>query len=444
MSRLTFPRYLWVDLQLNDLARVPETEISMQLKLLPAELEDTYLSMFRRMTALPQTTKSLIQMCFLWAFHAKEIVDNSQFRDAVALKHKMAGVQENPYNTQILTEVTFGLLTLYNLGFKRVWPIHFSLKEFATHPSKKHPSDLQEVLPDSETADAKMAMMCLQHILADVEPDHPMSTCLFYCGRYFDSHIQGLTTIPEELWNMLDHILIKEPESMKKIMAWRFPSHQFNQPNFTCVGNPRSLDRQTFMRCTKLHQVPAIWDRYKSIDESPRNYPKDYFFLAATLNLDDILNNIISQGINPNKVARDGLTALHLTGISMHVDLGYPGLSTIAILLNAGADWNFDCSKMSSKIGESFMPEYQTPLNYFIQSKIYAAVQVVVKHKSFNFANYVKTLPLQRAEFIRHLVVEQGADINQRDEYGDTALTIAKEDGHEEFVKILEELGASE
>lgn len=38
----------------------------------------------------------------------------------------------------------------------------------------------------------------------------------------------------------------------------------------------------------------------------------------------------------------------------------------------------------------------------------------------------------------------QGADMNQRDEYGDTALRIARDDGRQDCVEILEELGAVE
>jgi ankyrin repeat protein len=55
----------------------------------------------------------------------------------------------------------------------------------------------------------------------------------------------------------------------------------------------------------------------------------------------------------------------------------------------------------------------------------------------------MKTIPAKCADYIRMLVA-QGADINQRDEYGDTALRIARDDGRQGCVEILGELGALE
>lgn len=61
---LIYLRYLWVDLQLTDIAQVPEADIERQLELLPSGLEDTYVSIFRKMNTLPQTTRTLVQLLF--------------------------------------------------------------------------------------------------------------------------------------------------------------------------------------------------------------------------------------------------------------------------------------------------------------------------------------------------------------------------------------------
>ena len=55
----------------------------------------------------------------------------------------------------------------------------------------------------------------------------------------------------------------------------------------------------------------------------------------------------------------------------------------------------------------------------------------------------MKTIPAKCADYVR-ILVTQGADINMRDEYGDTALRIARDDGRQDCVEILEELGAVE
>lgn len=435
---LTHLRYLWVDLQLTDIAQVPEADIKTQLDSLPAGLEDTYVSIFRKMNALPQTTRSLAQLCFLWTINAKVVLTSGILVDAVSLAHKTTPQQTQPYDGQTLNEVTFGLLTIENLQLIRVRAIHFSLKEFMIDPTANHPDDLRNFLPDTDTANAKMAIMCLQHLMIDSEPHDLFRTCLLYCGEHFDNHIQSLTTIPEELWKLLDCIFLERPEMFKRILAWKYPSHGWDYPNIACMGNPKFVDPDVFMRCTKLHKIPAIWSRYRVTNRSVRDYPKDNIFLASLCGLDDILKNIISQSVYINKATADRFTSLHLAiGLS---DDSEQTSSAVKILLDAGADWNYDARHVPSG---NLREEYQTPLNATLSHRVYAVVKIIVKHESFNLAVYMKTIPAKCADYIR-ILVAQGADINLRDEYGDTALRIARDDARQDCVEILEELGAVE
>lgn len=437
-QRLTHLRYLWVDLQLTDIAQVPEADIKTQLDRLPAGLEDTYVAIFRKMNTLPQTTRSLAQTCFLWAINAKVILDSGTFVDAVSLAHKAALHQTKPYDAHILNEVTFGLLTISNLVFIRVRTVHFSLKEFVIDPNAKHPDDLRDFLPDTETANAKMAIMCLQHLMSDTEPQDSFHTCLIYCAKYFDSHFQSLTAISEELWKVLDYIFLERPEILKRILAWRCPSQGWDYPNIACMGNPKYVDPDVFMRCTNLHEIPAVWSRYRIADSPLRSYPNDNIFLATLYGLDDILKKLISQGVYINRATADRFTLLHLAiGLSDDSEQSY---SALKILLDAGADWNYDARHVPSGNPRE---DYQTPLDAALSYQVYAAVKVIVNHESFNLAVYMKTIPAKCADYVR-ILVTQGADINMRDEYGDTALRIARDDGRQDCVEILEELGAVE
>lgn len=413
-----------------------------QLKLLPVELEDTYLKMFRKINALPQTTRDLAQVCFLWAFNAKEVLDSGTFVDAVSLAHKNDSQQKTPYNAHVIEEVTFGLLTVSIIVFKRVRPIHFSLQEFVIHPRRSHPPDLQNFLPDAENANAKLAILCIQHLILDVEAQDTFFTCLIYCGKNFDSHILSITTtIPADLWAILDRIFLTEPELMKRLLRWKFPSQSFNYPNHVCIGNPKEISPAMFMRVTSLHKIPAIWNRYKDAGQTPQDYPRDYLFLAALLRMNDIVKDIISQGIYINTATMDRHTALHYAIWDPLEGRDETDFSTMQILLDAGADWNFDARHVPCGHPRE---DYLSPINLALSHPDhYAAVQPMVKHHSFNFATYMKTIPVDGADKIR-VLIERGADINQRDEYGDTALQIAREDGRQDCVEILKDLGALE
>jgi hypothetical protein len=428
-----------VDLQLTDIAQVPEADIKTQLDLLPAGLEDTYVSIFRKMNSLPQTTRTLVQLCFLWALNAKVVLTSGTLVDAVSLAHKTTSRQAKPYDAHILNEVTFGLLTIGIIPIIRVRTIHFSLKEFVTDPNANHPDNLRGFFPDTETANAKMAIMCLQHLTSDAEPQDFFETCLSYCAEHFDGHIQSLTIIPEELWKLLDCIFLERPEMLKRILAWKWPSQAWDYPNIACMGNPKSVDPDVFMRCTKLHEIPAIWSRYRVADRSLQDYPNDNIFLATLFGLDDVLQKIIAQAVTINRATADRFTALHLAIGVMSEDSEQTS-SAVKILLDAGADWNYDARHVPSGNPRE---DYQTPLNAALLHQAYAAVKIIVKHESFNLATYMKTIPVKCADYVK-ILVTHGADIHQRDKYGDTALRIVRDDGRQDCVEVLEELGALE
>ncbi|QKX60625.1 uncharacterized protein TRUGW13939_07771 [Talaromyces rugulosus] len=341
--------FLWVNFQLNDLTKIPEQSIRAQLNTLPSGLEETYLEYFRGINMQPQTVTTLAQRCFLWTFHTNARLTGSQLRDAVSLDLRISGNEQDLYSIDTLETVTKNLLNVPEFPFSRVRPVHFSLQEYATS-SDSPPSDLREfLLPDSESANQQLAILCLEHLLADVPPRDFFDTILFYSAAYFETHIKRLKKIPGALIDLLDRILIKEKHMPLKILTWRWPITHETYPDISCMGCPKSVDPVFFMKCTGLDQIDVLWKRYSHL-EQPTSYPDGYLHLAVAGRLEDTVKDMIAQGVEADQLDVTGRSPLYYG-----CDTGCP-LEIVKLLVEEGANINLrtDDGKTPRKIAINF------------------------------------------------------------------------------------------
>jgi ankyrin repeat protein len=294
---------------LRDLVQVPEPFIKDQLNMLPSGLEETYLGYLRKINAQPQTSRTLAQRCFLWAFHSNIRLSYGQFKDAVSLDLKTSGNLQ-PHSAKTLNQVTKDLLNVTEFTLLRVRPVHYSLQEYAKNSSSL-PSDLREfLLPDSDSANEQLAFLCLEHLMVDADPSEDLYTILCYCATHFSSHIQRMAKIPEALIDLFDRIFIKERHFLLKILTWRWPICHENYPDVCCVGSPNSVDPVFFMKCTGLDKVGVLWERYSNM-ERPTSYPDGYLHVAVVARLEDVIKDMIAEGVDLDRLDAGGLSPLH-------------------------------------------------------------------------------------------------------------------------------------
>lgn len=403
-----------------------------QLEMLPIGLDETYIRIFQKISRLPQTSRKLAQRCFLWAMYAKAPLDEPAFLDGVSVDQKTQKDGTPNYICSDVYAVTFGLLELHWI-YDPISVTHFTVHSFFTDPPPGIPPECAALIPTAEEAHAQMAIMCLKHLLADNPSENFFGNCLFYCGRHFDAHIRHLKEIPEELLALLDDLFWKNPDKLPRIMAWRWPEGDMDDfPNFNCIGGVKSIDVNLFLRCTELDRIPAIWSRYASSESRTEPYPEEYIYIAAGEGLEDIVKALIAQGVDVNRVTRDGLTPLHLA-------CGSNRIGVIKILLEAGADWKLDASRVPSEVQKKYSP----PICATYCEGVEPAVrEYFIRREDFSLAVLVRCLPKSDAYPINvQAFIDCGADINQRDDQGKTALEVARELGYDKLVEYLEALG---
>lgn len=395
--------------------------------MLPIGLDETYIRIFQKISRLPEASRKLAQRCLLWTMYAKEPLEEPELLDAVSIDQKIRKDGSPNYSSSDVRAVTFDLLVM-NWIYDSVSVKHFTVHNFFTNPPSGMPSECAELIPTTEGAHAQMAIMCLQHLLADAPSRNIFEDIISYCGRQFAAHIRHLKEIPEELLNLLDELFWKKPEKFSKILAWKWPEGTFEDyPNFSCPGGVKSVDVNLFLRCTELDQVPFIWSRYASSESSPESYPEEYIFLAAIAGMEDIVKALIARGANINRVTKNRLTPLHYACIKNQIGV-------VRILLDAGADWKLD--QVPRGNADQYPPpivcaadclEPSTGLKYFVE------------RKDFSIAATLRCIPPNELKPIHiQKFIDSGADINQKDDQGKTALEVARECGHDKIVKFLE------
>lgn len=259
-----------------------------------------------------------------------------EFRDVLSIEAKLSEDNKEIYRWMEIEGATKQLIIAPGI-WGRVRPLHFSFREFILNPECPIPVELKDYFPDPETANARLAIMCLQHFMAEAPLGHILDTGLFYCGAYFDRHIRELTTLPDELMDLLDRLFNKKPHKFLQILAWRWPIENNNFPDVKCPGSPSSMDPVFFMQCTKLDKVPAIWSRYSSNVEVPlKTYPEGYLSLAVFAGLEAHVREIVAQGADVNRIGADKVAPIHCACI--------PGseatFSILKILVDHGTDIN--------------------------------------------------------------------------------------------------------
>lgn len=400
--------------------------------MLPIGLDETYIRIFQKISRLPQTSRELAQRCFIWAMYAKSPLDEDAFLDAVSVDQKTQKDGTPNYNSTDVYAVTFGLLVL-NWIYDPISAYHFTVHTFFTDPPLGIPPECAALIPTAEEAHAQMAIMCLKHLLADNPSQSFLGSCLFYCGRHFDAHIRHLKEIPKELWALFDELFWKKSDKLPRIMAWRWPEGDIDDyPNLDCVGGIKSIDVNLFLRCTELDKIPAIWSRYASTEPRTQPYPEEYIYIAAGAGLEDIVKTLIAQGVDVNRVTKDGLTPLH-------VACQLNRIGVIKILLDAGADWKLDKSRVPSDIRKRYSPPICTA---YCQGVEPAVREYFINRKDFSLAALVRCIPKSEAYPINvQQFIDCGADISQKDDQGKTALEVARELGYDKLVDYLEAIG---
>ncbi|KAJ9212083.1 hypothetical protein DTO166G4_6360 [Paecilomyces variotii] len=389
--------FLWVELQLKDLSKVPECDLEDQLQYLPTGLDAMYIRMIRSIKKLPRASSSLARRCMLWVTYAKRPLTGSELKELVSFMASPSGSNQDHdsmscsshkhYSSEDITNSCFGLFQM-DIDSEPVRPVHYSMQEvFSNRTDTEFPDDCRDFFLSPEKANLQLAKACIRVLLSE---ELCWDNARKYCARYFESHIFSLQTIPPELENMLDSLLSADREMLANILTFRYP-YGFCD---CCMGSPREIEPSFFVQCTGLDRVPCIASKYLKVILSDR--PEQYLQLSCYLGLSDVLEAIIETGADLNYKDQVGYTALDCACLAKQHDV-------IKRLLDTGVPQKCSPSGPSS------------PVIRAAKMKDFRSVELLLRGgMSVNLSDYIRAIDTDDLDTVKLIITSLGEGIDQQ------------------------------
>lgn len=428
-----------MSLQLRHLEACPPHEISDALESLPTGLDETYYGILERFRP---NRSSLPRVRFVLGFIAfarrpltvNEVAAALSF-DLLTMKVDCSEDRTTVKEAHLLRMLP-GLINIVDSDSERIVQfIHFSVKEYLTSDNLHHDKSVGGYYLDRYCADTSIATLAIASF--DPENEPALGNLKEYAKKYWADHtpsdIRDGNVKPntsdrpdaaeqrdaaERLNSALDAFL--HPGSLA-FKSWKVSVAWAATPLHVAVGF--GLLGQVMRLLAQGAECNAFADGVTPLYSSvlTRAYP--------------CTDTLLKRGADSNLTQRDGFTPLHLAA--------YNGDATaVRALLGAGADiWARATLQTRSHIGES-------PLHLAVH---YDQTDICKLLLGWADSGGLGDVPDWRGQTPLHyaarlnkpgnleILLENGANACAVDAFGNTSLTLARHEGAEQCVKLLEE-----
>jgi ankyrin repeat protein len=349
LPKILFPhatkhrRFLWVNLQLQQLCRTSRGEDDEELKQaldhLPQGLDATYTRVLDDIAGSEQRARKIALECFRWLMYAKQPLSVEVLRVAVALLKSPRTTKElmlrRPPGAYIVEECR-NLVQLSELGWpdEIVTPIHFSFLEYLHNlPLEELRGNSWNSLEDSRESESILACRCMDWLLLTLPDDWEHSDILTsyiqlsYPTKFFDKHAKAAVTgsckSPTNLLTSVNRLLNTENgklASLVKLRLMRMPLGKAKEGR----DFDGTLSRNYLLWTSDLYHIPGIDTKWIKLGIS-----KYALHLAVWFRPEEI-QKLISNGHYV-----DELDPCQQTPLSYACEKGC--LATVETLLRAGA-----------------------------------------------------------------------------------------------------------
>jgi len=325
-------RFLWVNLQLQNLCRVSEAKkdslVKSALRELPKGLDQTYTRMMKQIYSQHQYMCDLALTAFKWVLWAKRPLHMSELRAALSFR----AVNKSSSGIEIDEEETIleacGNLLVEKLG--KVTMLHFSANEFLLERSFMSSERFGfKDLTSGRRIHTELALMCLYRLLMDDStrlwylPDFKK-----YAACHFDYHVLH-GELSEQHMEYVNRLLGLREHILSGILRERLSSSRpIGLAPIRQQERVPSLTASDFIYGTTLYQLSAIRERWTG--SSP---PKFALSIAASSGNLEAVKYLVEQGCRIDQELSENATALYYASKENH-------FATTEFLLDKGANVN--------------------------------------------------------------------------------------------------------
>lgn len=340
-------RFLWVNLQLQQLCRTSrgedDEELKQALDCLPRGLAAMYTRIFDDIAGGDKRARNVSLECFRWLIYAKQPLSMEVLRVAVALLKSPRTAQElmsrRPPGEYILEECRNLLQpTTFRFNDELITPIHFSFLEYLQDLPDELGSNFWKSLKDNRESESVLACRCMDWLLLTLPNDWAHSDVwgsyqqLSYPTKFFDKHarsaIVGSCDSPNNLLTSVRRLLdadIGKLASLVKLRLMRMPLGRTREGR----DFDETLSRNYLLWTSDLYLIPGLDSQWIELD-----IPKHALHLAVWFR-PGMVEKLLSDGHNV-----DELDVSQLTPLSYACEKGC--LASVELLLRAGARLDAD------------------------------------------------------------------------------------------------------
>jgi hypothetical protein len=336
-------RFLWVNLQLQQLCRTSrgqdDQELRQALDYLPQGLAAMYTRILDEIAGGDERVRKIPLECFRWMMYAKEPISLDDLRVAVTLLKSPITAQELMSRLtpgDYIVEECRNLIRLSKSGRfdERVDPIHFSFLEYLQDlPLEKLQGGFWNPLTDIRDSESVLACRCIDWLMLALPNNWEHSeiwatyTHLSYPTKFFDKHavdaISGSCKAPADILGGINRLLTADMGKLAYLVRLRLMRMPLGRSSEGQEFD-EALSRNYLLWTSDLYLIPGLNSAWKGLE-----VPKHALHLAVWSRPDE-LQKLLSNGHDV-----DELDGCQKSPLSYACTKGC--LATVEALLRAGA-----------------------------------------------------------------------------------------------------------
>ena len=375
--------------------------------------------------------RELALNCLMWAIYAKEPLETEALQGALATARECKSEQDAEIDeVDVILEACCGLLEESGDHRDRtIRPIHFSVQEFFTKPSRGSTNGgIWGLIANPTSAHVELSRICLVSLhLAPSELLHLKSEYPFavYAARFFDHHLFECGG-PENVLPLVDDVLSRDGVFLSSLFQLRrMRTHLPWSGMYVCVDlNSFPLSAGVIIYATQLYEIPSIRTRWAG-----SRPPKNALHHASSAGLLSAVGRLLEQGYDVDERDSDGVAAIHYAS-----EGGHNGIAEI--LLSSRAEIDAQCGQYGTALQAASAGGHNKIVELLLSKDADVNVQ------GGDFGNALTAASAGGHDQIVELLLSKGADVNAQGGWFGNALAVASEGGYDKTVELLLSKGA--
>lgn len=418
-----------------------DKDIEAELDKLPADLNETYERILKKIENLKPVLQILAQKSSIWVFYSVRPLCIAELVGATAVDDTCStsdDLKQNTFSQEAILDACSNLLVVEDAIVR---PSHFSVQEYFTKTRVKKNEDIFTSIRDPRFGHTQISICCLNYLMLDMFWEHvdseenlknrvaenPLAP---YAAFFFDAHILELDEPSHLLVDCLRKFLRYRNKSLKSVFQLRRfqGSSTISHKRKVFLEMDYPIEPEDIILATRLYGSKQLF----SVDTKWTNLTPPRFALhrAVEDGAIDTVKSLISHGQSMGELDYYGMTPLYYACDNGFIDI-------TAMLLNSGAETGTICENHGNALYAASVRGNLVIVRKLIEYGASTNIQA-------GFHGNALCAAVHEGHFaIVEFLLKHNADPRSVNKKDNSALFIAAYKGYDDIVRLLLHKGAT-